>query len=58
MATVEAFNKLYKDYVKFKRILIDFKEFYSLEKYKLKQIDQYIWQLGKEYFPKNYKKKN
>lgn len=47
-----------KDYVKFKRILIDFKEFYSLEKYNLKQIDQYIWQLGKEYFPKNYKKKN
>ena len=25
--------------------------------YNLKDIDRYIWQLGKEYFPKNYKKK-
>lgn len=46
-----------KDYVKFKRILIDFRVFYGLDKYNLKQIDQYVWQLGKEYFPKNYGKK-
>ena len=24
----------------------------------LKQIDKYIWQLGKAYFPKNFGKKN
>lgn len=46
-----------KDYVKFKGILIDFRAFYSLDKYNLKQIDQYVWQLGKDYFPKNYGKK-
>jgi len=43
-----------KDYVKFKGILIDFRTFYGLDKYNLKQIDQYVWLLGKDYFPKNY----
>ena len=46
-----------KDYVKFKSILINFSNFFGLNKYNLKQIDQYVWQLGKEYFPKNYGKK-
>lgn len=46
-----------KDYVKFKGILIDFRAFYNLGKYNLKQIDQYVWLLGKDYFPKNYGKK-
>lgn len=46
-----------KDYVKFKDILIDFRAFYGLDKYNLKQIDQYVWQLGKDYFPKKYVKK-
>lgn len=46
-----------KDYVKFKGIMIDFRAFYGLDKYNLKQIDQYVWQLGKDYFPKNYVKK-
>jgi hypothetical protein len=46
-----------KDYIKFKSILIDFRKFYGLDKYNLKQIDQYIWLLGKDYFPKNYGKK-
>lgn len=45
-----------KDYTKFKSILMEFRVFYGLDKYNLKQIDQYIWQLGKEYFPKNYGK--
>ncbi|MEX3624880.1 hypothetical protein [Viridibacillus arvi] len=46
-----------KDYVKFKDILINFRIFYSLDKYNLKSIDQYVWLLGKNYFPKNYGKK-
>ena len=46
-----------KDYIKFKGILIDFRAFYRLDKYNLKQIDQYVWLLGKDYFPKNYGKK-
>ena len=46
-----------KKYEKFKSILIVFQSFYNLEEYNLKQIDQYVWQLGKEYFPRNYGKK-
>ncbi len=46
-----------KDYIKFKVILIDFRAFYGLDNYDLKQIDQYVWLLGKDYFPKNYGKK-
>lgn len=44
-----------KDYSNFKKALIDFRDFYHLDKYNLKQIDKYLWQLGKEYFPKKYK---
>jgi len=46
-----------KDYSTFKKVLIDFREYYKLHKYTLKQIDQYLWQLGKEHFTKNYGKK-
>ena len=44
-----------KDYIVFKETLIAFREFYGLEEFSLKQIDQYLWLLGKEYFPKKYK---
>ena len=44
-----------KDYATFKKLLIDFSNYYNLAEFSLKQIDQYIWQLGKEYFPKTYK---
>ena len=43
-----------KDYPKFKDILLDFQSFYKLQSFNLKQIDQYLWQLGKEYFPRKY----
>ena len=43
-----------KDYVKFKCILEDFKVYYSLEQYSLKELDRYLWLLGKEYFKKKY----
>lgn len=43
-----------KDYSKFKKILLDFREAYHLDDFNLKQIDQYLWQIGKEYFPKRY----
>ena len=43
-----------KDYVKFKKILLEFSKFYNLESYSLKDIDKYLWQLGKEKFPKKY----
>jgi len=44
-----------KDYVKFKNILIEFKKFYDIEEYSLRDIDKYLWIAGKEYFPKKYK---
>ena len=53
--TVFAVSEL-KDYERFKNILIEFRSFYGLEEYNLKEIDKYIWQLGKEYFPNNYRK--
>lgn len=43
-----------KDYVKFKYILEEFKVYYSLEQYSLKELDRYLWLLGKEYFKKEY----
>ncbi len=44
-----------KDYSRFKEILLKFRSFYGLEQFTLKEIDKYIWQLGKRYFPKTYK---
>ena len=46
-----------KDYVYFKGTLIDFRVFYGLQEYNLKQIDKYLWLFGKEYFPKDYGKR-
>ena len=46
-----------KEYTKFKRTLIDFRAFYNLDQYNLKEIDKYMWQLGKKYFLKSYGKK-
>lgn len=43
-----------KDYVKFKNILVDFKKFYNIDEYNLRDIDKYLWIAGKEYFPKKY----
>lgn len=43
-----------KSYSKFKNILIEFRKFYKLDKYNLKELDKYLWQFGKKYFPNNY----
>ena len=43
-----------KNYKKFKNILIQFKKFYNIDEYNLKDIDKYLWQLGKEHFTKKY----
>lgn len=47
-------NEDLKDYIKFKEILRAFKSCFGLDKFNLKQIDRYLWQLGKDYFPKKY----
>lgn len=43
-------NKDLKDYPKFISIIKQFKKHYNLSKFTLKEIDKYLWQLGKEYF--------
>jgi len=45
-----------KEYSQFKNILIDFRNYYALTQYNLKEIDKYLWQFGKEHFPKYYGK--
>lgn len=47
-------NKELKEYSVFKEILIQFRKFYGLEDYSLKEIDKYLWLLGKEKFPNKY----
>ena len=49
-------NEDLKDYAKFKNILLNFQRLYGIEKYNLKDLDRYLWQLGKKYFPNNYGK--
>ena len=46
-----------KDYQRFYDTLLAFRSFYGLEEYNLKEIDKYLWQLGKTYLPKDYRKK-
>ena len=43
-----------KNYDLFKNILISFRNYYGLNEYNLKDIDRYLWQLGKDYFKKKY----
>ncbi len=53
-----------KDFLKFKKIISDFKTFYKLTGHDLKKIDKFLWIYGKEKFPAKYgqtrknKKKN
>lgn len=43
-----------KNYVSYRNILLKFRSFYNLEMFNLKEIDKYLWQAGKYYFPKKY----
>ena len=47
-------NKDLKDYVLFNEILHKFASYYSLEMYSLKDLDRYLWQLGKENFKRKF----
>ena len=55
---IEKFDKFViddlKEYKIYKQILINFKKYFDIDDYNLKDIDRYLWQLGKEYFPKKY----
>jgi len=39
-----------RDYLTFKNIIIEFRKFYDLEKFSFREIDWYLWLVGKEYF--------
>lgn len=43
-----------KSYPRYREILLNFRKFYDLNDFDLKQIDKYLWQVGKKYFPKKY----
>lgn len=43
-----------KTYSKYKDILIGFQKYYALQEFNLKEIDKYLWKVGKYYFPKKY----
>ena len=43
-----------KHYPTFIQVIHDFQKCYHLESYDLKQMDEYLWQLGKEYYPRKY----
>lgn len=47
-------SEMLLDYRSFHAVLHDFQRFYKLESYTVKEIDQYLWQLGKANFPKKY----
>ena len=41
-------NSELKNYNRFKDVLLAFKDYYDLDGFNLKEIDKYLWQLGKE----------
>lgn len=43
-----------RDITVFKQTLMKLRDYYGLQEFSLKQIDQYLWQYGKEKFPKPY----
>ena len=47
-------NEDLKTYHKFSKILDAFQTFYGLKEYNRKDIDRYLWQLGKRNFPNKY----
>ncbi|OGV31339.1 MAG: hypothetical protein A2020_11445 [Lentisphaerae bacterium GWF2_45_14] len=51
------FGKHIRNYETFVDVIFTFRTAYGLEKYSIKEIDQYLWLLGKEYFSKKYEKK-
>ncbi len=43
-----------KKYERFLEIIHKFKQYYNLSNFSLRQIDIYLWLVGKEYFPNKY----
>lgn len=47
-------NEDLKQYPQFMTILDSFQAYYGLQEYNKKDLDRYLWQLGKRYFPRKY----
>ena len=47
-------RKSLKEYPVFIEVINQFKSFYRLNKFKLRDIDNFLWMTGKEYFPNKY----
>lgn len=45
---------LRRDYSTFKKTIESFQREFNLQQFGLKEIDQYLWQLGKDWFPNQY----
>jgi hypothetical protein len=43
-----------KHYPTYHAVLVEFRRFYGLGGFTLKEIDMYLWQAGKKYFPRQY----
>ena len=43
-----------KNYPRFIEVLNAFQRFYMLDEFNKKELDRYLWQLGKRYFPRKY----
>lgn len=46
-----------KNYERFVEIIRSFQTYYKLRMFSLKEIDIFLWLAGKEYFPRNYKRR-
>ena len=42
-----------KKYATFRNVIVEFRRFYKLEQFSFKELDRYLWQIGKKYFPSN-----
>ena len=47
-------NEELKNYPSFKKVLLRFQELYGITKYVPKDLDRYLWQLGKDFYSNNY----
>lgn len=43
-----------RDYEIFTDVILNFRSFYGLDNFSVKEIDKYLWLLGKDKFPKKY----
>ena len=50
-------NKDLKKYNIFKNVILKFIEYFDLKEFTLKEVDRYLWQAGKKYFNKKYRRR-